>query len=146
PTGGTAGRAFPPLAPNARECCHGCGQCVPKPLWQRWHHCDCGIGPIQRDLSSAFLAASLDPQICFPRVQGRGTPTVREGAEPRLQAAYEFITQRAREGQSLPRSVGMPSRQSASAQKSTSSHTRAHSLSGEEAWETWKQDKRPPWL
>src|SRR5215469_4581240 len=33
---------------------------VKKPLWQRWHACPCGIGPIQRDLYSAFLAAYLD--------------------------------------------------------------------------------------
>jgi len=41
--------------------CHGCGQTVKKPLWQRWHQCACGIGPVQRDLYSAFLATYLDP-------------------------------------------------------------------------------------
>jgi hypothetical protein len=41
--------------------CHGCGQCEKKPLSQRWHQCACGIGPVQRDLYSAFLAAYLDP-------------------------------------------------------------------------------------
>jgi hypothetical protein len=40
--------------------CHGCGQFVAKPLWQRWHQCPCGISA-QRDLYSAFLAAYLDP-------------------------------------------------------------------------------------
>src|SRR5215470_701838 len=41
--------------------CHGCGVCRKKPLSQRFHQCPCGIGPIQRDLYSAFLAAYLDP-------------------------------------------------------------------------------------
>ena len=115
-----------------------------KPLWQRWHVCSCGIGPIQRDLYSAFLAAYLDLADPFPscaRYQGYW-----EGREPGLQAAYERLLQRAREGQTVPRSVGIPHRQSASAQKSTSSHTRAPSSSGEEEGETWKQDKEPPRL
>ncbi|HEX4716861.1 MAG TPA: AAA family ATPase, partial [Ktedonobacteraceae bacterium] len=27
--------------------CHGCGKFVKKPLSQRWHHCPCGVGPVQ---------------------------------------------------------------------------------------------------
>jgi hypothetical protein len=46
--------------------CHGCGKTVKKPLWQRWHQCACGIGPVQRDLYSAFLAAYLDPAEPLP--------------------------------------------------------------------------------
>src|SRR5262249_24761901 len=37
--------------------CHQCGQYVKKPRSQRWHQCPCGIGPVQRDLYSAFLLA-----------------------------------------------------------------------------------------
>jgi transposase len=36
--------------------CHHCGQYVKKPRSQRWHHCTCGCGPVQRDLYSAFSA------------------------------------------------------------------------------------------
>jgi hypothetical protein len=36
--------------------CHHCGQYVKKPRSQRWHHCTCGCGPVQRDLYSAFAA------------------------------------------------------------------------------------------
>ncbi|GHO70741.1 hypothetical protein KSC_096330 [Ktedonobacter sp. SOSP1-52] len=39
--------------------CHSCGKRVKKPLSQRWHQCACGVGPVQRDLYSAFLAAYL---------------------------------------------------------------------------------------
>jgi hypothetical protein len=33
-----------------------CGKIAKKPLSQRWHVCDCGVGPIQRDIFSAWLA------------------------------------------------------------------------------------------
>ncbi|WP_338010110.1 transposase [Ktedonobacter racemifer] len=85
--------------------CHGCGKKLKKPLSQRWHQCECGVGPVQRDLYSAFLAAYLDPADPIPscaRYQGYW-----EGAEARLRAAHERLTQRAKEGQTLPRSMGL---------------------------------------
>jgi len=36
--------------------CHQCGQYVKKPRSERWHACPCGLGPVQRDLYSAFAA------------------------------------------------------------------------------------------
>ena len=59
-TGGTL-HEVPTRSTKLSQFCHGCGQTAKKPLWQRWHHCACGIGPVQRDLYSAFLAAYLDP-------------------------------------------------------------------------------------
>ncbi|GHO72139.1 hypothetical protein KSC_110310 [Ktedonobacter sp. SOSP1-52] len=59
-TGGTLVEV-PTRATALSQWCHGCAQKVKKPLSQRWHHCKCGIGPVQRDLYSAFLAAYLDP-------------------------------------------------------------------------------------
>lgn len=81
--------------------CHGCGKYVKKPLSQRWHQCSCGIGPVQRDLYSAWLAAHLDPPDSIPSIAHW------EGAELRLRAAIEVL-QRANDGQVLPRSVGIP--------------------------------------
>ena len=86
--------------------CHGCGQVVKKPLWQRWHACPCGIGPVQRDLYSAFLAAYLDLADLIPSCAWY--QACWEGAEPRLRAAYEQLLQRASAGQTLPRSFGIP--------------------------------------
>ena len=83
--------------------CHQCGQYVKKPRSQRWHHCPCGCGPVQRDLYSAFLLAHLEPEHTIPSV----TQPVWEGAEPRLQAVMEGLRQRANEGQILPRSMGL---------------------------------------
>jgi hypothetical protein len=64
-TGGTL-HEVPTRSTKLSQYCHGCGTVVPKPLWQRWHHCACGIGPVQRDLYSAFLAAYLDPADPIP--------------------------------------------------------------------------------
>jgi hypothetical protein len=83
---------------------HGCKTYVKKPLSLRWHRCPCGIGPVQRDLYSAFLLAYLDPAETIPSIALKDW----EGAEPRLKAAMESLQQRAREGQSLPRSFGIP--------------------------------------
>jgi hypothetical protein len=59
---------------------------------------------VQRDLYSAWLAAHLE----YPNT----TPSIAqeswEGADLRLRAAVEVLQQRAKEGQSLPRSVGIP--------------------------------------
>ncbi len=84
--------------------CHGCGTYTKKPLSQRWHHCLCGIGPVQRDLYSAFLASRLDVQTFIPSID----PEIWESAETRLRTAIEHSTQRAKEGQVLPRSMGIP--------------------------------------
>jgi hypothetical protein len=84
--------------------CHGCGSYVKKPLSQRWHHCPCGLGPVQRDLYSAWLAAHLTPPDTIPSIARDSW----EGADLRLRAAVEVLQQRAKEGQALPRSVGIP--------------------------------------
>jgi len=86
--------------------CHGCGKTVKKPLSQRWHVCECGVGPIQRDLYAAFLAAHLDAENDLPSCARYVVPW--DGAETRLRAAQERLLQRANEGQVLPRSMGIP--------------------------------------
>jgi hypothetical protein len=84
--------------------CHDCQTYRKKPLSQRWHICPCGIGPIQRDLYSAFLLAFLNPTDTLPSIAQQDW----EGAEPRLLTAVECLKQRANEGQILPRSMGIP--------------------------------------
>jgi len=102
-TGGTLSE-FPTRSTKLSQYCHGCRSYVKKPLSQRWHHCVCGIGPVQRDLYSAWLVAHLDPSDTIPSIAQDSW----EGADLRLQAAVEVLQQRAKEGQSLPRSVGIP--------------------------------------
>ncbi len=102
-TGGTLSE-FPTRSTKLSQYCHGCRSYVKKPLSQRWHHCACGIGPVQRDLYSAWLAAHLDPANTTPSI----AHDEWEGADLRLRAAVEALAQRAKEGQALPRSVGIP--------------------------------------
>jgi hypothetical protein len=103
-TGGTL-IEVPTRSTKLSQFCHGCGKTVRKPLSQRFHHCTCGIGPVQRDLYSAFLAAYLDPAKPIPSCARYVVPW--EGAEARLQAAHERVIQRAKEGQAMPRSMGI---------------------------------------
>ena len=49
---------FPTHTTRLSHICHGCGSIELKPLWQRWHICQCGI-VAQRDLYSAFLATCV---------------------------------------------------------------------------------------
>ena len=107
PTAKTGGilHEFPTRTTKLSQYCHGCRMCVKKPLAQRFHDCVCGIGPIQRDLYSAFLAAYLDPPDYLP--SSARYHVYWEGADLRLRAALERLYQRAKEGQVLPRSVGI---------------------------------------
>jgi hypothetical protein len=52
----------PTCTTKLSQFCHGCGKTLKKPLSLRFHQCQCGLGPVQRDLYSAFLAAYLDPR------------------------------------------------------------------------------------
>ena len=142
-TGGTLVEV-PTQRTKLSQFCHGCGQFVPKPLWQRWHQCPCGIGPIQRDLYSAFLAAYLDPADLLPSCAQPRYAAGWEGREPGLQAAYEHAVQRASVGQHLPRSFGIP-RVRARLPESPCRVTQELACS-EERRETWKQSEEPPGL
>ena len=66
---------------------------------------------MQRDLYSAFLLAYLEPEQTLPSVN----QPVWEGAEPRLRAVMEDLQQRANEGQTLPRSMGLVARRTSGA-------------------------------
>jgi hypothetical protein len=116
-TGGTL-LEFSTRTTKFSQFCHGCGTSKKKSLNERVHSCTCGIGPVQRDLYSAFLAAFLDPDsLSSPRgprcVKSAGPRDQHwkhawDGAETRLAATHDVVLQRANEGQSLPRSMGIP--------------------------------------
>jgi hypothetical protein len=140
-TGGTL-HEVPTRSTKLSQFCHGCGRFVPKPLSQRLHQCPCGIGPVQRDLYSAFLAAYLDPADPIPSCARYVVPW--EGAEARLLAAHERVIQRANEGQVLPRSMGVPragARLPANLSEATSEPL---FLSRRGKVEAWKHRPEPP--
>jgi hypothetical protein len=142
-TGGTL-HEIPTRSTKLSQYCHGCEQWSKKPLSQRLHQCACGIGPVQRDLYSAFLAAYLDPADPIPSCAQYVIPW--EGAEARLRAAHERVLKRAKEGQVLPRSMGI-SRAGARLPQSRSEATQELLfLSRRGKVEAWKQRSEPPLL
>jgi len=139
-TGGTL-LEVPTHTTKLSQYCHGCGKTVKKPLWQRWHQCACGIGPVQRDLYSAFLAAYLDPADLTPSCARYVVPW--EGAEARLRAAHERVKERANAGQVLPQSMGIP-RAGARLPQSRSEPTQEPAFSLQRGrLEAWKERENP---
>ena len=142
-TGGTL-LEVPTRQAKLSQFCHGCGRHVKKPLSQRWHHCPCGIGPVQRDLYAAFLASTLDQDHLIPSCAQAVVHW--EASEARLRAAQEGVLQRANEGQSLPRSFGMP-RAGARRPSSLSQTTQEPTfLLRHGKLEAWKCRSEPPLL
>jgi len=142
-TGGTL-HELPTRSTKLSQYCHGCGRCTKKPLSQRLHQCPCGIGPLQRDLYSAFLAAYLDPADPVPSCAQYVIPW--EGAEARLRAAHERVKERANAGQTLPQSMGIP-RARARLPKSRSEPTQEPIfLLRRGKWEAWNERSEPPAL
>lgn len=85
-----------PYGLRPSQFCHRCDSIEKKPLSVRVHECDCGVGPVQRDLYSAWLLRSVvhddDGNWVFDVGQ------LREdwpGAEPRLRAGVEPLSAKA---------------------------------------------------
>jgi len=142
-TGGTL-LEVPTRQAKLSQFCHGCGRHVKKPLSQRWHHCPCGIGPVQRDLYSAFLASTLSANHLIPSCAQAVIPW--ESAEARLQAAHARVLQRANEGQSLPRSMGVPRAGARRPQSLGEATPELLFLSRRGRVEAWKHRSEPPRL
>lgn len=76
------------------QVCHGCGSAKKKPLSLRIHACECGVGPVQRDLYSAFLARFVHED----RLDARQAELAWPGAEPLLRRAASSLAQPASGG------------------------------------------------
>ena len=57
--------AIPTRQTKFSQLCHGCGTYTKKPLSLRVHQCACGVGPVQRDIYSAFLAHQFSGDTSF---------------------------------------------------------------------------------
>jgi putative transposase len=112
---------FPTRQTKFSQLCHGCGTYQKKPLSQRIHTCECGVGPLDRDIYSAFLAYHFDI----------ASKTLDIGA---ARAAFAALQCRAEDIQaisqaaSVPPSAGAPSSLLAGEDQSGSSAARALSL------------------
>jgi len=75
-----------------------CGGLEKKPLSQRWHVCGCGVGPVQRDLFSAWLARFVEDE----RLDAGRAQAAWPGEDERLQAASSRIQPAIGQGQPRP--------------------------------------------
>ncbi len=108
------------------QLCHGCDRIEKKPLSQRWHKCECGIGPVQRDLYSAYLAKYVKENSLDTRQAKEAWP----GAEPLLRRAVSGLNQTAN-GKLRFASFGLSRRQSGSHVKDESVYVKAADVVGE---------------
>ena len=96
---------FPTRSTRYSQLCHGCGGFVKKPLSLRVHACACGVGPVQRDLYSAFLARHYE----VGKLDVSHAKLAWPGAEPLLvQAASSVLLQPTR-GSALVEPTEFPS-------------------------------------
>lgn len=93
---------FPTRTTRLSQTCH-CGAVEKKPLSQRWHECRCGVGPVQRDLYSAFLARFAEEETLDMRKANEAFP----GAQPLLQRAMARVRHQAANGGFTPASFGI---------------------------------------
>jgi putative transposase len=75
-----------------------CGAIAKKPLSQRWHGCDCGVGPIQRDLFSAWLARF----VVNDKLDAGRAQAAWPGADSFLRAASSEVQPAMGQGQPKP--------------------------------------------
>lgn len=93
---------FPAQRHRLSQACH-CGSMTKKPLSQRWHECPCGVGPVQRDLYSAFLARHVNDKTLDMRQVTVAWP----GAQPLLERAMARVQYQAANGGFIPASFGV---------------------------------------
>lgn len=85
---------FPTATTRLSQTCL-CGAIAKKPLALRWHVCDCGVGPVQRDIFSAWLARFVNDQ----RLDAGQAQAAWPGEDERLRAASSAIQPAMGQGQ-----------------------------------------------
>lgn len=85
------------------QCCHSCGSYAKKPLSQRWHLCACGIGPVQRDLYSAYLAKYVESDTLNMHQSQKDW----SGAQPLLEQAMLGLKESSNGRDFVPASFGL---------------------------------------
>lgn len=84
---------FPTRTTRLSQVCL-CGRIEKKPLSQRIHRCECGVGPVHRDLFSGFIARFVHGN----RLDARQAMVAWPGAEPLLRRAASSFDQPASGG------------------------------------------------
>jgi transposase len=87
-----------PTAPTRLSQVCLCGTIAKKPLSLRWHICECGVGPVQRDLFSAWLACFVNDK----RLDAGQAQAAWPGVDTRLRMASSAIQPTIGQGQPKP--------------------------------------------
>jgi putative transposase len=85
---------FSTYSTKLSQTCHSCGSVKKKLLSLRVHECDCGVGPVQRDLYSAFLARHVRAD----KLDANQATLAWSGVEARLVQAASSYQQSAKPG------------------------------------------------
>jgi putative transposase len=88
---------FPTQTTRLSQVCL-CGAIEKKPLSLRWHVCECGVGPVQRDLFSAWLARFVVNQ----KLDAGQAQAAWLGEDERLRVASSLIQPAMGQGQPAP--------------------------------------------
>ncbi|MHA1828613.1 MAG: hypothetical protein ACTSX6_08195 [Candidatus Heimdallarchaeaceae archaeon] len=97
---------FPTQSTKLSQTCH-CGNTRKKTLSVRWHNCACGVGPVQRDLYSGFLARFVEGK----RLDTLQAANAWTGAKPLLGRAVSRLNETAKGNDRLA-GFGLSRRQS----------------------------------
>lgn len=106
-----------------------CGTLAKKPLSQRWHRCDCGVGPVQRDLFSAWLARFVEDE----RLDAVQAQAAWPGEDERLRAASRRLQPAMGQGNPPNPARGQSRSPAKSGGEIGEAHANAHLVSDERA-------------
>lgn len=124
---------FSTRATKLSQTCHGCEPLRKKKLSERVHSCACGVGPVQRDLYSAYLARFVSSNSLNKSQAGQAWPD----AEPLLRRALLSLNETA-SGKSRLASFGL-----SQVQRQSGSHVEDGSMPSEAADVVWMGQPRP---
>ena len=124
---------FSTRATKLSQTCHGCEPLRKKKLSARVHSCACGVGPVQRDLYSAYLARFVSSNSLNKSQAEQAWPD----AEPLLRRALLSLNETA-SGKSRLASFGL-----SQVQRQSGSHVEDGSMPSEAADVVWMGQPRP---
>jgi transposase len=124
---------FSPRSTKLSQTCHGCERLQKKKLSERIHLCACGVGPVQRDLYSAYLARFVSSHILNKSQAQSAWPD----AEPLLRGALLSLNQTA-SGKLRLASFGL-----AKVQRQSGLHLEDGSMASEAADVVWRGKPAP---
>jgi putative transposase len=134
---------LPTRTTRLSQICHGCERARKKDLSERIHSCACGVGPVQRDLYSAFLAR----HVSLGQLDVRKAREAFPAAEPLLRRAASRFEKLAREGATAAlHANGVRAGRSSNGDSVPPRSRKSYRKSREGREEVGRDSPRTPWL